>query len=125
MLTCLSSLLLFLVLFLNLHAVVVVGEKAALITADKINQGNLIANAGRRDMPNYSSLSHPANKAINSRLREQTASSEALLRGIAGFQISGTLAPMLMAKGSSHDVILSRRRAAKMKRQGKEKFLGR
>lgn len=125
LLTCSSSLLLFLVLFLNLHAVVVVGEKAALITADKINQGNLIANAGRRDMPNYSSLSHPANKAINSSLREQTASSEALLRGIAGFQISGMLAPMLMAKGSSHDVIPSWRRAAKTKRQCKERFLGR
>lgn len=95
-----SSLLLFLVLFLNLHSVVVVREKAALITADKINQGNLIANAGRRDKPNYSSLSHPANKAINFSLREQTAYSEAPLRGIAGFQIYGMLAPVLMAKGS-------------------------
>jgi len=64
------------VLFLNLHSGV--REKAALITADKINQGNLIANAGRRDKPNYSCLSHPANKAINFSLREQTAYSEAL-----------------------------------------------
>lgn len=44
-------------------------------------------------MPNYSSLSHPANKAINFSLREQAAYSEALLRGIAGFQIYGVLVP--------------------------------
>lgn len=79
----------------------VVREKAALITADKINQGNLIANAGRWDKPNYSSLSHSANKAINFSLREQTAYSEAPLRGIADFQIYGMLAPILMAEGSS------------------------
>lgn len=47
----LSCLLLFLVLFLNLRRVVVVREEAALITAEKINQGNLVANAGRRDSP--------------------------------------------------------------------------
>ena len=76
-------------------------EKAALITADKINQGNLIANAGRRDKPNYSCLSHPANKAINFSLREQTAYSEALWRGIAGFQIYGMRAPIPLAEGSS------------------------
>ena len=101
MLIRLSSLLLFLVLFLNLCCVAVVREKAALITADKINQGNLIANAGRRDKPDYSSLSHPANKAINFSLREQTAYSEALLGGIAGFQIYRMLAAGLLARGSS------------------------
>lgn len=90
-----SSSLLLLALFLNPRSVVVVREKAALITADKINQGNLIANAGRRDKPNYSSLSHPAS------LGEQNAYSEMLLRGIAGFQVHGMFAPLLMAPGCS------------------------
>lgn len=56
----------FLVLFLNLPGVVAVREKAALITADKINQGNLIANAGSGDEPSSSSssLSHGANEGL-------------------------------------------------------------
>lgn len=36
--------------------------EAALITADEINQGNLIANAGSRDEPSSSSLSHAASE---------------------------------------------------------------
>lgn len=68
-------------------------------------------------MPNYSSLSHPANKAINFSLREQAAYSEALLRGIAGFQIYGVLVPMLMAgRIQPGDVMLSWMRAAKTRR---------
>lgn len=67
-------------------------------------------------MPNYISLSHPANKAINFSLREQAAYSEALLRGIAGFQIYGVLVPMLMAgRIQPGDVMLSWMRAAKTK----------
>lgn len=96
-----SSSLLLLALFLNPRSVVVVREKAALITADKINQGNLIANAGRRDKPNYSSLSHPANTAIHFSLGGQNAYSEMLLRGIAGFHVHGMFAPLLMAPGCS------------------------
>lgn len=74
-------------------------------------------------MPNYSSLSHPANKAINFSLREQAAYSEALLRGIAGFQIYGVLVPMLMAgRIQPGDVMLSWMRAAKTKRPCMERF---
>lgn len=51
--------------------------------------------------PNYSSLSHPANKAINSDLREQTAYSEALVRGIAGFWVCGMVAAIPTAEAPS------------------------